>query len=60
MVFKEIIFMGGSTGRGNTGPVAEFNMQIDPEAAAIVMSSGLRVSMVLLLPRRTLELFSAL
>ncbi len=33
-------------GRGNTGPVAEFNIQIDPEAAAAVLGSGARVSMV--------------
>jgi len=25
---------------GNTGPVQEFNMQVDPEAAKIVFESG--------------------
>lgn len=35
-----IVVMGGSTGRGNTGAVAEFNLQIDPEAAAIVFNSA--------------------
>lgn len=37
----EIVLMGGSCGRGNTGSVAEFNIQVDPEAAAIVFNNGL-------------------
>lgn len=41
-----IIFMGGSTERGNHTPTAEFNAYCDPEALAIVLGSGLPVSMV--------------
>jgi inosine-uridine nucleoside N-ribohydrolase len=32
--------MGGSTGRGNTAPYAEFNVLVDPEAADAVLHSG--------------------
>mmetsp|Transcript_39642 Transcript_39642/g.113047 ORF Transcript_39642/g.113047 Transcript_39642/m.113047 type:complete len:169 (-) Transcript_39642:93-599(-) len=38
--------MGGAMGLGNTGPVMEWNIQIDPEAAHIVFESGLDVWMV--------------
>jgi inosine-uridine nucleoside N-ribohydrolase len=43
---REIVLMGGSTGRGNTTPAAEFNIFVDPEAAAIVFESGLPVTMI--------------
>jgi len=43
---KEIAWMGGSTGRGNVTPYAEFNCWVDPEAAAVVVAAGLRFSMV--------------
>ncbi|HEY5528488.1 MAG TPA: nucleoside hydrolase [Thermoleophilia bacterium] len=43
---SEIIFMGGSTGRGNHTPTAEFNTYADPEALGVVLGSGLPVSMV--------------
>jgi purine nucleosidase len=43
---KEIAWMGGSTGRGNVTPYAEFNCWVDPEAAAVVLASGVRFSMV--------------
>jgi pyrimidine-specific ribonucleoside hydrolase len=37
---ERIIFMGGSTTVGNATAVAEFNVWHDPEAAAIVLDSG--------------------
>mmetsp|Transcript_19192 Transcript_19192/g.38731 ORF Transcript_19192/g.38731 Transcript_19192/m.38731 type:complete len:327 (+) Transcript_19192:341-1321(+) len=43
---NKIVFMGGAIGLGNTGPVMEFNIQIDPEAAAIVLQSGVECWMV--------------
>jgi purine nucleosidase/pyrimidine-specific ribonucleoside hydrolase len=41
-----IVFMGGSCGRGNWRPLAEFNIWADPEAADRVLTSGLPVTMV--------------
>jgi purine nucleosidase len=43
---REIVWMGGSTERGNRTPYAEFNAWVDPEAAAAVMASGVPVTMV--------------
>jgi inosine-uridine nucleoside N-ribohydrolase len=43
---REIVLMGGSTGRGNTTPAAEFNIFVDPEAAAIVFESGVPLTMI--------------
>jgi purine nucleosidase len=43
---REIVFMGGSTGRGNHAPYAEFNVYVDPEAAERVLASGVPVTMV--------------
>ncbi|MBK1787895.1 nucleoside hydrolase [Prauserella cavernicola] len=42
----EIIWMGGSTGRGNVGAYPEFNAWVDPEAADLVVRSGLPLTMV--------------
>ena len=41
-----IVLMGGACGVGNTGPVAEFNIQVDPESAHIVFESGVRIVMI--------------
>lgn len=38
--------MGGALGVGNTGPVAEFNLQLDPEAASVLFSCGVELAMV--------------
>lgn len=42
----EVIFMGGSTERGNHTPTAEFNTYADPEALDLVLRSGVAVRMV--------------
>jgi pyrimidine-specific ribonucleoside hydrolase len=42
----EIVLMGGSTERGNTTPAAEFNIWVDPEAAAVVFESGVPLTMI--------------
>ncbi|MDX2391284.1 MULTISPECIES: nucleoside hydrolase [unclassified Streptomyces] len=42
---REIVLMGGSTERGNRTPAAEFNIHTDPEAAAVVLGSGVPVTM---------------
>jgi purine nucleosidase len=42
---REIVLMGGSTDVGNVEPLAEFNIHVDPEAADVVFSSGLPVTM---------------
>lgn len=59
-----IVLMGGSVTRGNKGVMAEFNIYVDPEAAKIVLASGLDITMATLdaglgtaiPPERTAEL----
>lgn len=41
----EIVFMGGSASRGNRTPYAEFNIWMDPEAADVVLRSGIPTTM---------------
>ncbi|AIR70590.1 ribonucleoside hydrolase RihC [Dickeya fangzhongdai] len=42
---KRLVMMGGSSGRGNFTPNAEFNIAIDPEAAGRVFDSGIDIVM---------------
>jgi len=41
----EIVWMGGSTDRGNIAPLAEANACVDPEAADLVVRSGVPFTM---------------
>lgn len=41
----EIVLMGGSVSRGNSGVMSEFNIDCDPEAAKIVLQSGVPIVM---------------
>jgi inosine-uridine nucleoside N-ribohydrolase len=43
---RAFVIMGGSTGRGNTTPAAEYNIWADPEAAAAVFRAGWIVTML--------------
>src|SRR5688572_20754263 len=41
-----IVLMGGAAHFGNVTPAAEFNIYVDPEAAAVVFAAGVPVTMV--------------
>ncbi|MGH3321888.1 MAG: nucleoside hydrolase [Streptosporangiaceae bacterium] len=43
---REVVLMGGAYTRGNVTPAAEFNISVDPEAAALVFDAGWPVTMV--------------
>jgi purine nucleosidase len=43
---REVVLMGGAYTRGNRTPAAEFNIIVDPEAAAVVFEAAWPVTMV--------------
>jgi purine nucleosidase len=43
---KDFVIMGGSSGRGNVTPAAEYNIWADPEAAAAVFGAGWTVTVL--------------
>ncbi len=43
---RDFVIMGGSSGRGNTTPAAEYNVWADPEAAAVAFGAGWTVVML--------------
>lgn len=43
---ERIAIMGGAIGLGNRTPSAEFNIHVDPEAADVVMRSGVPITLV--------------
>ncbi len=45
-LIKHIWFMGGAAVGGNVNTTAEFNIWVDPEAAHVVMESGIPMTMV--------------
>lgn len=45
-LIKHITFMGGAVNGGNFTAVAEYNIFFDPEAAKIVLNSGINMTMI--------------
>lgn len=43
---ERIVLMGGAIGTGNVTPSAEFNIYVDPDAAHVVFTSGIPITMV--------------
>ena len=43
---RQISLMGGAVGLGNASPAAEFNILADPEAAHVVFTSGVPITMM--------------
>jgi purine nucleosidase len=43
---RQFVIMGGSAGRGNVTPAAEYNIWADPEAAAVAFGAGWTVWMI--------------
>ena len=43
---ERVVLMGGAIAEGNVTPAAEFNIWVDPEAAARVFASGLDITMI--------------
>ncbi len=45
-LIKELVIMGGSTDKGNVTPYAEFNFWCDPDAAKILLESGIETKLI--------------